>query len=112
MSTFEDGACERHARSGEGLHRASGGARISDHGEEQATAHVISPREIMASAEGALLVEDHTDAVRGPSVLALHRLHDGRPVHVVWTTFRQGRRNRRCWSRPGGRTRPSGPPTS
>lgn len=58
--------------------------RISRHGGAELRADGIALAEILASATTSMLVEDYVDAFKGPSILALHRLSDGRPVHVVW----------------------------
>lgn len=63
--------------------------RVSRHGSEELDDDGIDLDEIVTSAPSAEVVEDYPSAQRGASVLALHRLHDGRPVHVVWA-FHKG----------------------
>jgi hypothetical protein len=58
---------------------ARGAIRISDHGYDELANDDISVSDILAGIARAVVVEDYTAAMRGPSILAFRR-----PVHVVW----------------------------
>ena len=61
-----------------------GDYRVSDHGFDELEDDDILASEVIAGTATAVAVEDYPDRLRGPSVLALQRDADGRPVHVVW----------------------------
>lgn len=67
---------------------AAGQVRISRHGGQELDDDRIAVDDVPDSAPGATAVEDHPAAQRGPSVLALHRPRDGRPIHVVWAFYK------------------------
>jgi hypothetical protein len=58
--------------------------RISDHGFDELRKDGILPGEAIAGVLIAKAIEDNPDRVRGPSVLALQRDANGRPIHAVW----------------------------
>ena len=62
----------------------SGDYLVSDHGFDELAADGILPNEALAGIATAIAVEDYPDRVRGPSVLALQRDANGRPIHVLW----------------------------
>jgi hypothetical protein len=68
---------------------AVGQVRISRHGSDELDNDAITLDDVLDSAAEAEIAEDYASGNRGPSVLALHRLSDGRPAHVVWA-FRKG----------------------
>jgi hypothetical protein len=57
---------------------------VSDHGFDELGKDAILPRDAIEGIATAIAVEDYPERVRGPSVLALQRDADGRPIHVVW----------------------------
>jgi hypothetical protein len=65
---------------------------ISDHGYDELAKDAILPADALMSIATAVAVEDYPDRVRGPSVLALQRDGDDRPIHVLWG-IPVGRRN-------------------
>jgi hypothetical protein len=58
--------------------------RISDHGFDELRKDDILADDVVAGVLTAKLIEDYPDRVRGPSVLALQRDANDRPIHVVW----------------------------
>jgi len=63
---------------------AAGEVRVSQHAIAELNADAITLDDILDGAPSAIAVEDYPSAWKGPSVLALHRAHDGRALHVVW----------------------------
>ena len=63
---------------------AAGQVRVSRHGGQELDDDRIGMNDLLDGVVRADLVEDYSTAQRGPSVLALQRLGDGQPVHVVW----------------------------
>ena len=63
---------------------AAGRVVSSTHGLGRIDKYGLLFEDLLSSVDVARLVEDYPDAVRGPTVLALHRLQDGSPVHAVW----------------------------
>jgi hypothetical protein len=57
---------------------------ISDHGFDELVKDGILPSEAVAGIATAIAVEDYPDRKRGPSVLALQRDENDRPIHVIW----------------------------
>jgi hypothetical protein len=57
---------------------------VSDHGFDELAKDGILPGDALAGIATAVAIEDYPDRVRGPSVLALQRDSDGRPIHVLW----------------------------
>jgi len=62
----------------------SGDYLISEHGFDELAKDGILPGDASAGIAMAIAVEDYPDRVRGPSVLALQRDADSRPIHVLW----------------------------
>ena len=58
--------------------------RVSRHGFQELAADDILLQDVVAGIETAIVIEDYPDAMRGPSVLALQRDENDRPIHVVW----------------------------
>jgi hypothetical protein len=65
---------------------------ISDHGFDELAKDGILSDEVVAGIVTAIAIEDYPDRARGPSVLALQRDANRRPVHVLWG-IPAGRRN-------------------
>jgi hypothetical protein len=63
---------------------ARGEVLISAHGYDELAADDILAGEVLAGLGSAVLIEDYPSALKGPSVLALQKDRDGRPIHVVW----------------------------
>jgi hypothetical protein len=63
---------------------ALGEVLVSTHGYDELAADDILAEDAIAGVTTALAVEDYPQAPKGPSVLALQRDRDGRPIHVVW----------------------------
>ena len=57
---------------------------ISDHGFDELAKDDILPGEVLTGIVTAVVVEDYPNRRRGPSVLALQRDANGRPIHVLW----------------------------
>lgn len=62
----------------------SGDHLVSDHGFDELAKDGILPTEALAGIATAIAVENYPDRKRGPSVLALQRDGNGRPIHVLW----------------------------
>jgi hypothetical protein len=58
--------------------------RISDHGFEKLRKDDILLDDTLAGILVAKAIEDYPDRDRGPSVLALQRDPNNRPIHTVW----------------------------
>ena len=71
---------------------AAGAVQLTRHGSKELDNDGLALDEVLASVPGAEIVEDYAEAGRGPSVLALHTLRDGAPVHVVWAFFKDTER--------------------
>lgn len=61
-----------------------GEVRISDHGYDELAEDDLTAREIVAGAQGAMVVEQYPNYPKGPSILLLQNDRVGRPIHVVW----------------------------
>jgi hypothetical protein len=69
---------------------AAGQIAASVHGSERINQYGIVYEHLLSSLSVAIAIDDYPDAIRGPSVLALHRLSDNSPIHAVWG-FPKGR---------------------
>lgn len=58
--------------------------RVSDHAYEELGKDGIFATDVIEALSNARLVEDYPDAQRGPTVLVLCSLRNGRGVHCVW----------------------------
>ena len=58
--------------------------RISAHGYEELAEDNLLVREVLASANEAVIVEDYPEYPKGPAVLVLQEDREGHPIHVVW----------------------------
>lgn len=63
---------------------ARGELLVSRHGHRELANDTLSLAELVATLDGAQVVEDYPNYWKGPSVLALHVGRDGLPVHVLW----------------------------
>jgi hypothetical protein len=61
-----------------------GEVRVSAHAYDELVDDGIFADEAITGVATALMVEDYPDAPKGPSVLALQRDREDRPIHVVW----------------------------
>jgi hypothetical protein len=57
---------------------------VSSHGYDELDEDGISARDAVDGIAAAVPIEDYPDRARGPSVLALQRDAEGRPIHVLW----------------------------
>ena len=63
---------------------SEGSVRISEHGYDEIAADGLLARELVEGVETAEVVEDYPNYAKGPCVLLLQRIRDGRSVHTVW----------------------------
>ena len=63
---------------------ARGDYLISSHGYDELEEDAIVAEDLLTSLGAAEVVEDYPDAVRGPSILLLHRPGNGEVIHAVW----------------------------
>lgn len=59
-----------------------GEVRVSRHGAAELRSDGIELAAVLDSTVTS--VEDYPSAFKGPTILALHVLDDGTPIHVVW----------------------------
>jgi hypothetical protein len=58
--------------------------KISNHGYGELTADHIRIRDILATVQSAIKIEDYPDYGKGASVLVLQFDSESKPIHVVW----------------------------
>jgi hypothetical protein len=61
-----------------------GEIRVSDHGYDEMIEDDIVARDVVASVNEAVVVEDYPTFPKGPCVLVLQCDGARRPIHVVW----------------------------
>lgn len=57
---------------------------ISSHGYDELAEDHIYVKDMIASLESAIAVEEYPDFHKGPCVLVLQKDRNGKPVHTVW----------------------------
>lgn len=57
---------------------------VSNHGYDELSEDNIWLKDLLASAEFGVVVEDYPDYPNGPCVLILQQDSNGAPIHVVW----------------------------
>jgi hypothetical protein len=62
----------------------SGDYIVSRHGFRELAADDIVAEDAISGVASAIAVEDYPDSRKEPSVLALERDRNGRPIHVMW----------------------------
>jgi|ERR1043165_724711 hypothetical protein len=63
---------------------ARGEVIASVHGFRELAADGILLDDVRSGVETAIVVEEYSDAFKGPSVLVLQRDRDERPLHILW----------------------------
>jgi hypothetical protein len=63
---------------------ARGDYIVSRHGFRELAADDIVAEDAIAGVASAVVVEDYPTSRKEPSVLALQRDRNGRPIHVMW----------------------------
>jgi hypothetical protein len=61
-----------------------GDVSTSVHGFRELAADGILLDDVTGGIVAAIVVEEHAEAFKGPSVLVLQRDGDGKPLHVLW----------------------------
>jgi Domain of unknown function (DUF4258) len=64
----------------------AGKSRTSEHGFRELREDDILLSELVESIGSAKVVEEYPNYHKGPCILLLHNVPDGRPVHALWGT--------------------------
>jgi len=63
----------------------NGDVRISEHGYDELAEEGLTVRELVAGVEKGVVVGEHVNYPRGPSILLLQKARKNEPIYVVWS---------------------------